>query len=100
MDAFGDGPFEGRDAVYAEHGRDRYFHCDFGTMIRTREWKCVRFSGTQDGQLFDLRADPEQENDLWRDLGHKETRSALLDRIAEWRTLSHVRTKDWAGDFR
>lgn len=98
--AFKTSDFCGRDAVYAEHGRDRYFHSDFGTMIRTNEWKCICFAGEKYGQLFDLNADPHEETNLWGDPDVADIRRELLDRIAEWRIYSQLRTKDWAVDFR
>lgn len=98
--AFEDAEFGGRNAVFAEHGRDRYFQCDFGTMIRTREWKCIQYTGTTTGQLFNMQSDPHEENDLWEDPASASTRDGLINRIAEWRIYSHIQTKDWSAEFR
>lgn len=69
-------------------------------MIRTRDWKCVRYSATEHGQLFDLRSDPNEENDLWAEAECADVRRELLDQVAEWRASSHVRAQAWAEDFR
>lgn len=98
--AFGDAEFAGRDAVFCEHGRDRYFHCDLGTMIRTKDWKCCLYPSENEGQLFDLVNDPFEENNLWASDAHADLRRGLIDQIYAWNTRSQVKTKNWARDGR
>ena len=43
-------------------------------MIRRDEWKYIHYAGA-DAQLFNLRDDPFEENDLGRDAGHRGVRS-------------------------
>jgi arylsulfatase A-like enzyme len=65
------------------------------TMIRDRRWKLVHFVEGEEGQLFDLQADPREMHNLWDDPAHAETRRALLDEIFRWRVLSDVHTQGW-----
>lgn len=53
-----------------------------------------------DGQLFDLNADPEETENLWDDPDHQDVKRDLLDTLLEWRIRSDVATADWAEDFR
>ncbi len=75
-----------RDVVFAEQARDGNFTTsDFMTMVRTREWKLVHFLGESCGQLFDLKADPTENVNLWDSEDHVERKRELLDRLREWR---------------
>ena len=75
-----------RDVVFAEQARDGNFTTsDFMTMVRTRDWKLVHFLGETCGQLFDLKADPAENVNLWDSEAHAERKRDLLDRLREWR---------------
>lgn len=98
--AFGEEDFAGREAVFCEHGRDRYFHCDLGTMIRTHDWKCCIYPSEGVGQLFDLKGDPHEEHNLWDSDAHSEIKASLVGQIYNWTTESLYKTKDWAVEVR
>jgi len=88
------GTFEGRPFVVAEHGRDMFLHTiDFVTMLRTKDWKIVHFVDRVDGQLFDLKADPSENVNLWEDPEYSETKAKLLREIMEFRVRSGYKTR-------
>jgi len=97
----GDEDWEGREAVYAEHSRDGTLRgTDFMTMVRTEDWKLVHFVDHEEGQLFDLDADPEEENNLWNDPDVQNKKQDLLTRMLEWRIETGLQSGDWAAEFR
>jgi hypothetical protein len=53
-------------------------------MVRTAQWKLVHFGRGLPPQLFDLRNDPLELEDLGTDPARAEIRSELYDRIFEW----------------
>lgn len=94
-------PFAGREAVYCEQGRDHIFaFADLMTMVRTRRWKYVHLLGEADGQLFDLAADPAENDNLWDRAEFADVRRELHQRMLEWRMRSAYHTRDWAGACR
>lgn len=93
--------WQGRDYVFAEHGRDNILtDTDFMTMVRSRDWKLVHFLEEPTGQLFDLKNDPDEVQNLWNDPAHQDKKRELLDVLREWRIRSDVHTKEWVRDFR
>jgi arylsulfatase len=101
--------FEARSLVPALAGEDwqarEYVFCEqagdvalggveFFTGIRSTRWKLVDFKGSDEGQLFDLHADPGEVRNLWNDPAHQETRRALLEVIRQWLIDSNYRTRD------
>jgi len=100
-DALAGEPFEGRDAVYCEQGRDVVFRfSDFVSMIRTRRWKYVHFLDEPCGQLFDLESDPDENVNLWDDPAHGGTKVEMRERLLEWRIRSGYRARNWGEDRR
>lgn len=97
----GDDAWAGRDVVFAEHARTGILRAtEFMTMVRTDDWKLVHFVDHDDGQLFDLRADPEEETNLWDDPDVRDVKRDLLDTLLTWRIESAVESADWAAEFR
>lgn len=93
--------WHGREAVFAEHGRDRHMPAtDLMTMIRSGEYKLVCFAGTDEGQLFNLPDDPNEIHNLWDDPEHGDIKSQLLRKISDWRASSDVRTSGWKAQYR
>ena len=91
----------GRDYVYAEQMTDgNYTDGPFMTMIRDHNWKLVHFLDEPYGQLFDLRADPEEMHNLWDSPAGEEAKARLLAELREWHIRSQVRTAKWAEDWR
>ena len=90
-----------REYVYAEHGRDGILtETDFVSMVRSTDWKLVHFIDEPHGQLFNLRDDPDEINNLWDDPAAADAKHAMLDELREWRIRSLVHTADWASKWR
>ena len=89
-----------RSHVYAEQVKDGILtDTDFMTMIRTDDWKLVHFLDQDCGQLFHLKEDPDEVNNLWNDPASQEKKQELLDNLREWRIRSQLKTsqhwKEW-----
>ena len=59
--------------AYGEKDRKSY-----GTMIRTRRYKLVNYHGHGTGELFDMKNDPGEFNNLWDDPGHQNVKMDLM----------------------
>ncbi len=58
-------PGEGRPHVYSEY-YNAWTHGDaYGTMLRTNEHKIVVYHGQEIGELYDLKEDPDEFENLW-----------------------------------
>jgi len=74
-------------------------------MLRTGRWKLVvhhglpASAGARSGQLFDLRADRQESQNLWSDPKHREQRSRLteipLDVLVAAEDRRAPRLADW-----
>lgn len=62
------------------------------TMVRDTRYKAVHILGSEDGQLFDLQADPGELRNLWRDPAHAAVREAMTRSVLEWRMRTSVET--------
>lgn len=78
-----------RDDAYCEF-LDANFSYDpspWGTMLRTRTHKVVRFHGrdraSSQGLLFDLVEDPDETTDRWNDPGYAAVRADLTERLCD-----------------
>ena len=90
-----------RQYVFAEHGRDGILQeTEFMSMVRSTDWKLVHFVDSTDGQLFDLREDPDEVRNLWNDEAHADRKRQLLDVLRDWRIGSDVKTANWAAAWR
>jgi len=97
----GDEGWTGREVVFAEHARTGILReTEFMTMVRTDDWKLVHFVDHDEGQLFDLNADPEEEENLWNDPEVQDVKCDLVDELLTWRIESGVETAEWAADWR
>jgi len=100
VDALEEKPWNGRQQVYCESARDVNFTTnDFQTMVRTRDWKLVHFLDAEDGQLFDLRSDPNEVHNLWNDPASQGKRRELLDALLEWRIRSQYDHAGWESEY-
>jgi arylsulfatase A-like enzyme len=71
-----------RDDVYCEYynampGHDR---SAWGTAIRTRTHKLAVYHGRNEGELYDLQADPGEHHSLWGSPDHASLKAELLQR--------------------
>lgn len=93
--------YEGRTHVFSEHARDRILAGTANmTMVVRGRWKLVEYLDPDDGQLFDLEADPGEMTDLFEDPRYASLRDELLAVISKWRAHSQLRTSTWAAPFR
>ena len=93
--------FKGRDFVYAEQAKDGILTgCEFMTMVRDHNWKLVHFLDEPNGQLFDLKNDPDELVNLWDSEQHASQKERLLAELREWRIRSGCHTRDWVQDWR
>ncbi|MBS0532119.1 MAG: sulfatase-like hydrolase/transferase [Proteobacteria bacterium] len=91
----------GREFVFAELGPDNVIEqIKFMTMVRSADWKLVHFLGSDEGQLFDLRKDPDEEHNLWRDPSCTERKASLIGEIFRWRLESQIKSRNWMADCR
>ena len=83
---------EGRRHVFSETGEDwregMFKGSSLMTMVRSRDWKLVHYLGQDFGELYDLREDPQEQNNLWDDGRHRERRRRLLEVLCRWRMES------------
>lgn len=76
-----------RDAVYCEHGTCRMLpDIERVTMLRTLGWKLVSYDNGDEGELYDLRADPSELHNRWHDGHYVEVKRDLLTRLHAWLT--------------
>ena len=94
------GDWEGREFVFAEHPPDGVYEGPYMTMVRSKTHKLVHFLGLDDGQLFDLRTDPQEITNLWHAPEQQAVKQRLLQALLEWRTQSAYETKDVFQDYR
>lgn len=81
------GPGEPSDdeVVYSELGRDHIQSgAEYIVMRRDRDWKLVFYQGESDGELYDLKADPDEVENLWTDTDYAEQRETLTVKIKNW----------------
>ncbi len=91
-----DAAIEPRLHVFAEHAGDRILHgTEFMTMIRDHHWKLVHFVDCDEGQLFDMLADPQEIRNLWDNPAHEAKRRELINEILKWRIRSDLKTQGW-----
>jgi len=65
-----------REWVFAED--------NYQIMMRGREYKLVYYLGQEEGELYDLRQDPDELHNLWSSGSHRECRHQLLNRLLAW----------------
>ncbi len=93
--------FTGRDYVFAEQAKDNILtDAEFMTMVRNHDWKLVHFLDEPHGQLFDLKNDPAEVNNLWNDTAHDAKKQELLAVLREWRIRSQYETSSWCAEWR
>jgi len=81
-----------RDYVYCEYLNAWTHHRSYGTMMRTETEKIVVYHGIEDGELYDLEADPDEFENLYHDPA--ESRRALRHRLLKQAFDASVFTMD------
>ena len=95
---FGNVPAPQRRRVYAEHSNDALLTgTRFMTMVLDGKMKLVHFVDADEGMLFNLATDPDEQTNLWSDPRYAETRDWLIDEILNWRVESSLRTQGFVG---
>lgn len=69
-------PVELHEVAFSEHGPR--------VMVRSRDWKLVVYLGQEYGELYDLRADPEELYNLYDAPLARDTRRTLYERTLHW----------------
>ena len=78
-------PQHHRDDVYCEsyeidaEGEPKAFV----TMVRTRSHKLSAVHGRDEGELYDLEADPHETHNLWASPRHRDVKVAMLKRLSD-----------------
>lgn len=84
----------GREVVYAELARDHIqTAAEYIVMRRDRDWKLVYYLGEPDGELFDLRNDPQETRNLWTSSEHRSLREDLIRALHEWSMRATLRSR-------
>lgn len=87
--------FAGRQHVFCEQAGDHNLTgCEFVTMVRSADSKLVHFKGESYGQLFDLKADPYEQRNLWHEPAHAPRKQQLLDVLRDWLIESNYAARD------
>ena len=55
-----------RDYVFSEYYNAWTHKHSYGSMLRTRDEKIIVYHGTDQGELYDLKADSNEFENLWR----------------------------------
>ena len=90
-----------RKTVFAEQAGDvALTGASLVTMVRDERCKAVHILGSDEGQLFDLQADPAELRNLWDEPSHRPERDRLMQALLEWRLDSSVRTMNLMAQAR
>jgi arylsulfatase A-like enzyme len=74
-----------RDTVYAEVARDHVqTGAEFIIMRRCRDWKLVVYLDDEEGELYDLRNDPEERDNLWHQPDVRNWRDQMVGQTLRW----------------
>ena len=69
----------------------QYVFCEdnYQIMMRSADHKLVYYIGQELGELYDLRADPDELYNLWEDADHAATKQGLLNELLAWLATSN-----------
>ncbi len=93
----------GRRYVFAEQAKDGILTgTEMLTMVRERDWKLVHYAEGEEGELYDLVADPQEMQNLWwsgKD-EHRLKKEELLQVLLQWHIQSSKKTGGWKAPWR
>ena len=73
---------EAPDAILIENSSGELPHLSLKT-VQTRAWKMTVYGGQGDGELYDLREDPDEFENLWGSADHAATRAELHELLLD-----------------
>ena len=71
-------PSRHRDTIYCEYYNAWKHRHSYATVLRSKEEKIVVYHGIDEGELYDLREDPEEFRNLWGDPARAAMKLRLL----------------------
>ena len=85
------GHWQGRDYLFCEQVGDMVLtEVKFMSMIRSKEWKLVHYLDSEEGQLYNLTIDPDENENLWNHEMHQSQKELLLSELLNWRVESQL----------
>ena len=79
-------PEEHRDSIYCEYYEAMPWHTQpqaYGTMVYDGRYKLSRFHTSKEGELYDLKEDPDEFRNLWDDPDYREVKVRMLELLAD-----------------
>ena len=67
-----------RRCVFSEYYNAWSHKHSYGTMYRTDSHKMIVYHGTDQGELYDLKNDPDEFDNLWHNASNAELKTRLL----------------------
>ena len=67
-----------RESVFCEYYNSWTHSNAYGTMLRTPCEKIVVYHGTDQGELYDLQSDPDEFENLWDSVSHKDLKLRMM----------------------
>jgi arylsulfatase len=71
-------PTRHREAVFCEYYNSWTHHRSYGSMLRTKTYKICVYHGIDEGELYDLEADPCEFDNLWDSPAHRQLKQQML----------------------
>lgn len=79
-------PEEHRDSIYCEYYEAMPWHTQpeaYGTMVYDGRYKLSRFHTSKEGELYDLKEDPDEFRNLWDEPEYREVKIRMLELLAD-----------------
>jgi len=88
---------EGRSLTPGNSAEPEYVFCEdnYLTMIRSHDFKMVYYLGQESGELYDLKKDPGELNNLWDREDHRPVREELKSSLLGWLAESVYMNKNY-----